>query len=230
MINALIALVSLALVAVVVYDLIEIGKRRKAIALETQKVKAVEEAAKKQVIKEQSEAKYANEYKNLTAQYGDATSSFLLGSDKTKIDNYLYVFEPAATVCIKGESIPFNMIIGFSLNDDSETILHNESAYKSITETDTGSMMGRAAIGGILLGSIGALAGATTAKKETITSPLVRQSTSIIKHNYSLFLNIDDLSNPLREIELGSDINKVQTIVNIFNIIIKRNTIKYENL
>lgn len=48
MINALIALVSLALVAVVVYDLIEIGKRRKAIALETQKVKAVEEAAKKQ--------------------------------------------------------------------------------------------------------------------------------------------------------------------------------------
>lgn len=230
MINALIALVSIALVAYVVYDLIEICKRRNALALEIQKVKEIEEAAKKQSIKKQSEAKYANEYEHLTAQYGEATSSFLLGSDKTKIDNYLYVFEPVATVYLKGEPIPFNMIIGFSLNDDSETILHNESASQSITKTDSGSMIGRAAVGGILLGGIGALAGATTAQKETITSPLVRQSTSIIKHNYSLFLNIDDLSNPIREIELGSDINKVQTIVNIFNIIIKRNAIKYERL
>jgi hypothetical protein len=223
MINALIVIVSIALVGFVGYDLIEIDMKKKAVALEEQRAKAAEETARKQSLKEQAEAEYAQEYGKLVEQFGEATTFFVLGLDETKVANYLYVFEPASMICLKGEVIPFSRILGFSLNDDTETIMHNESSYSSVTKTDTGSMIGRAAVGGILLGGVGALAGATTAQKKTITTPTVNQTTSTIKHKYSLFLNIDDLSNPLREINLGSDTKRAQTIANTFNIIVQRN-------
>lgn len=223
MIDALIVIVSVALVGFIGYDLIEIDKKKKAVALEEQRAKAAEESARKQAMKEQAEAEYAKEYGKLVEQYGEATTSFVLGLDKTKVSNYLYVFEPASIVCLKGEVIPFGKILGFSLNDDTETVMHNESSYSSVTKTDTGSMIGRAAVGGILFGGVGALAGATTAKQETVTTPKLNQTTSTTKHEFSLYLNIDDLSNPLREIKLGADIMRAQTIANVFNIIVQRN-------
>ena len=67
------------------------------------------------------------------------------------------------------------------------------------------------------------MAGATTAKQETVTTPTVNQTTSTTKHKFSLYLNIDDLSNPLREIKIGTDTMKAQTIANVFNIIVQRN-------
>ena len=48
---------------------------------------------------------------------------------------------------------------------NSEKIVINE-CYKS--STSTGSIIGRGIVGGVLLGGVGALAGATTAKKNTI--------------------------------------------------------------
>ena len=52
----------------------------------------------------------------------------------------------------------FSDIIDFSVNE--------KKSYKS--STSTGSIIGRGIVGGVLLGGVGALAGATTAKKNTI--------------------------------------------------------------
>ena len=106
---------------------------------------------------------------------------------------------------MKGEEIPFSKVLGFALNDDTETIVQNTTQYTSTTKTSTGSMLGRAVVGGVLLGGVGALAGASTAKKETTTVPTIGTSTSTTKHHYVLYLSLDDLSNPTREIKLGSD-------------------------
>ncbi len=70
MINALIVIVSIALVGFIGYDLIEIDKKKKTVALEVQRAKAAEESARKQAMKEQAEAEYAKEYGKLVEQYG----------------------------------------------------------------------------------------------------------------------------------------------------------------
>ena len=56
----------------------------------------------------------------------------------------------------------------FLLDIIAETIfsVNEKKSYKS--STSTGSIIGRGIVGGVLLGGVGALAGATTAKKNTI--------------------------------------------------------------
>lgn len=127
---------------------------------------------------------------------------------------------------LNGEEIAFNKILGFTLQDDSKTIMTSDVAsYTSTTKTSTGSMLGRAVVGGMLTGGLGAVAGAVTAKKKTITTPNQNQSktTTSIKHNYMCYVNVNDLANPIREILLGEDSQKVQTVANILNVIITRN-------
>ncbi len=223
MINALIVIVSIALAGFVGYDLIENNNKKRAIEEEARQKKEAERAAELKAIREKAEKDFATAFGALVDKYGEPTTSYQLGSDSTKTSSYLYVFEGPKIISLKDEILPFKKILGFSLNDDSETVLHNETSYKSTTTTNTGSMIGRAAVGGVLLGGVGALAGATTAKKETITTPTIANTTTTIKHKYSLYLNLDDLANPIREIKLGSDTKRAQTIANIFNIIIQRN-------
>lgn len=221
--NALIVIVAIVLVGFLCYDLAEIH-HKKLEAKEKERLKKKEErSAELKAIREKAEQAYAVAYGSLVKKYGEPTTSYQLGTDDTKTNSYLYVFEGPKIVSLKDEIIPFKSILGFSLNDDSETVMHNETSYVSTTSTNTGSMIGRAAVGGILLGGVGALAGATTAKKETITKPTVAMTTTTVKHKYSLFLNLDDLSNPTRELKLGSDTTKAQTVANIFNIIVQRN-------
>ena len=223
MLNALIIFVSIALVGFIGYDLIEINNKKRIAEEEERMKKEAERTAALKAIREKSEEEYAKAYGALVNKYGEPTASYQLGSDSTKTKSYLYVFEQPMIVCLKDEIIPFKSILGFSLNDDSETVMHNETSFKSTTTTNTGSMISRAAVGGVLLGGVGALAGATTAKRETITTPTADKTTTTVKHKYSLFINLDDLSNPIREIKLGSDTARAQTVANIFNIIILRN-------
>lgn len=223
MINTLIFLVSVALAGFIGYDLVEIGKKKKNAEFEAKKAQIAEENAKKTALKEQAEAEYAAEYGKLVSQYGEATTFFILGPDKTKITNYLYVFEEPAVICLRGEIIPFDKILGFTLNDESETIMKNEITLHSTTTTNTGSMIGRAAVGGLLLGGVGALAGASTAKKETVSTPSTTQTSSSVKHMYTVFLNLNDLAKPTREIKIGSNTSKAQTVANVFNVIVQRN-------
>lgn len=174
--------------------------------------------------KEQIETKYNNDLQKLFDKYGECTTDVCIGDEK-KIKQHIYVFENSATIVLCGEGIAFKKILGFTLQDDSKTIMTSDVAsYTSTTKTSTGSMLGRAAVGS-LFGGVGALVGASTAKKETITTPNQNQSTTTtsIKHNYICYVNVNDLTNPIREIFLGENSKKAQMIANIFNVIIERN-------
>ncbi len=223
MLTALIILTSIAICGFVIFDLIEIiSKKNAARQVEEErialKIRQEDEENKKQV-----ESAYKASFDEYVSLYGICTTDILLSSPSTSVYNHLYVFEESSMLILNGERIPFAKILAFSLNDDSETIVHNETQYTSTTKTSTGSMLGRAMVGGVLLGGVGALAGATTAKTESVTVPSSGYSTSTTRHRYVLFINLDDLSNPTREIVLGEDTKHAYNVANIFNIIIQRN-------
>ena len=70
----------------------------------------------------------------------------------------ILVFSNSEKIVINECVHAFSDIIDFSVNE--------KKSYKS--STSTGSIIGRGIVGGVLLGGVGALAGATTAKKNTI--------------------------------------------------------------
>jgi hypothetical protein len=216
-INILIIAVSIALFIVIVASIVQSSNEKKTAALKVQKEREVRRA---QLI-QQAEADYSSAYNNLIKEHGAVTNSFLIGIDRNKTSNYLYIFEDSRVISLFDEIIPFKDILEFSLQDDAKTIMTNTS-YVSETSTNTGSMLGRAAVGGFLLGGVGTVIGATSAKKTTTTTP-IGSSTTTTTHKYTIYLNVNSLSNPIREISLGQDTKTAQTVANIFNIIINRN-------
>ena len=223
MLTNLIIITALALAGFVVYDLVEIRNKKKS-AEDAERARiAADEWRKREELKKQAVSEYETALRTLISAYGDCSLDIEPGSKSLDTYNHIYFFEQGAMVVLKNEPIPFEKIIGFSLNDDTKTIMQNETTYTSTTTTSTGSMLGRTVVGGVLLGGIGALAGATTAKKETVTTPSSGQTTTTTKHNYSLYLNIDSISNPNRVIELGADTQKAQNLANAINVIIQRN-------
>lgn len=100
-------------------------------------------------------------------------------------------------------SIPFGRIIGFDIidvNGGRSTPLI--SANTTVTKTDTGDMVKRAIIGGVVAGGIGAVIGAATAKKTTTTElsqvdefrNLIRQKLN--STNLELIIKTNDIANP----------------------------------
>ena len=80
-------------------------------------------------------------------------------------------------------------------------------------------MVGRAIVGGVLTGGAGAIIGGATASKTTTTSG----GTSRTKHNYTLIITVDSLSNPIERIHLGENGTYANEICSILSIIINRN-------
>lgn len=128
-----------------------------------------------------------------------------------------YIFEQPEIIILTDEIIPFNKVLGYNLIDNQTSIQGNTT---SITTTSTKSMLGRAIVGGVLTGGVGAVIGAATAKKNTITTPSEKQT---IRHDYKVYLNLNDLSNPTKIIDIGEDSDKAYSISNALNIIVERN-------
>ena len=109
--------------------------------------------------------KKAEEYdkwvSELNTKYGEVTLAInnaktTSGYKKDK-RNSILVFDNQSTIIINGVIYEYNEILDFDIN--------NQMSYK--TSTSTGSMLGRAVVGGVLTGGIGAVVGGVTAKKET---------------------------------------------------------------
>ena len=216
-IDILIIAVSVTLVVFIIIDIVQAHDEKEALRLEEQKKR---EELRAKAIK-QAEEEYTAAISELENKYGKITTSFLLGFNDKKTSHYIYFFEDKEVISLSDEIIHFKDILEFTLNDDTKTIMTN-STYISETKTNTGSLLGRAAVGGILLGGVGAIAGASSAKQTTTTTPMGVTTTTQL-HKYTIYLNINDLANPIREIPIGSDTKKAQTIANIFNVILNRN-------
>lgn len=79
-------------------------------------------------------------------------------------------------------------------------------------------MVGRAIVGGILTGGIGAIIGGVTASKKTETSG----GTSHTKHNYTLIVTINNIANPIERIYLEDNERYVNELCSLFSIVLNR--------
>lgn len=167
---------------------------------------------------------YDKKIESLIYLYGDITAKIPLwnyhyeGINALYIENQILVFEGSEKLIIYNHELPFKKILATSLTDNPRTI--STTTGDAVTKTSSGSMIGRGLAGGALLGGVGALAGAATAKKNT---EIQTTTTTDIEHNYILFLSVDDLINPTIKLDFGKDADSAHKANAIFNAIINRN-------
>lgn len=114
------------------------------------------------IIAEIEEKKDENEYSlwevDLEKKYGIPTLKIKPTNQSLSKNVVVLVYDTRKTIYINGKGYKYSDIIDFNVND--------QTSYK--TTSSTGSMIGRGLVGGLLLGGVGALAGATTGEKSTI--------------------------------------------------------------
>lgn len=132
------------------------------------------------------------------------------------VDSAIIVYESKSIIRIMGKMYNFKDIIGISVSDNQK-IVHGQTV--SSTKTSTGSMVGRAVVGDLVAGPVGSIIGGTTAKKNTT---FVQGDDSIV-HDYTIHINVNDISNPIIHINTWNDGELTNKIVGLMNVIIERN-------
>lgn len=183
----------------------EAEKRSKADELREQRAKA----------KEELNAQIAE----LAKRFGNCSVDINLGgwTDHT-LTKRLLVFEESKIIIINESKYKFSDILGFSMIDDStkETTTFSDGG----SNTSTGSMIGRAIVGGVVGGGLGAVAGATTAKRNDSSTSFSEAKT---KHRYAIYINLNSFENPTLKLSVIEGSDRAYKIANILNVIIERN-------
>lgn len=201
----------------------EESKHNERVLKDINKEKARQEAQRKYEEKAQQEAQKNKElYDSLISRYGECTVSINWKDWKTRpndnLDKFVLIFEEPKIIIIKSKEYKFSDILGYSLEDNAinETTTFSEGDAKA----STGSMLGRAAVGGLLTGGLGAVAGAVTAKKNISTDSV---STTKTTHNYIMYINVNNLQDPVITLCIGNMSGNAQKLASVLNIIIERN-------
>lgn len=127
--------------------------------------------------------------------------------------------------------IPFRKIIGYEIidvNGNRSTPLI--TATTTVTKTDTGDMIKRAIIGGVVTGGVGAVIGAATAPKTTISelSKVDEYRNLLRMHTDSTYLALniktDDIASPVLKIRFDMFKEETEELAASLNAIICQNT------
>lgn len=209
--------VLLALVVGGITANIEKNKKEKKEQEEAEKRKKDEEY--QMIIAEQKEIEREKKYNNLVT----------LMSSPNKIieydyDHYIMVNESTSKLMLNEHIYNFKDIINYTMTDNA-TVIQNHSGGEitSTSSTDTGSMLGRAVVGGVLAGGVGAAIGGSTAKRETTSSVAPSTTTSSTIHDYMIAVTVNNLSCPIERLNLGEDERNTNEICALLSVIISRN-------
>lgn len=146
-----------------------------------------------------------------------AIITILIDFGAKNIDGSIFVFAETRKIWIFGKVCNFNEIIGCNIKDDLQ-IEKSSVTYK--TKTSTSSMLGRAIVGGVLTGGIGALVGGATARKKTVAVPSGNDKTI---HDFTVVINTNDLSCPVFYVKCGADELLANELHGIINAVISKN-------
>ncbi len=212
-------------------------KELKKIEFDKQEEKRKKYEEKDKIYYEKRKARIENEMQELTNQYGKLSQEFILTKDFEKSNKIqisfghksyipalaekIMIFEENSKIVIRNKTYNFEDIISFELKDNKQIIFEN-TISKSISETNTKNILGRAIVGGILFGGVGAIIGGSTAKKETNT--ITEPPKTIENHNFELHIIINNLSDPQIILDLGDNINLANKLVPVMSLILNSNT------
>lgn len=119
-------------------------------------------------------------------------------------------------IFFKEKAYDYSDILAFDVKDNAITI---HSASTSKAKTDTGNMIGRAVVGGMLFGNVGAAIGGATASKTIVNS----ESQSSVVHDYSIIITVNNISSPTEVIKIGQNEKTLNKIVSTLTVILNRN-------
>lgn len=188
------------------------------VELETQENKQAKEKERKELMDKNN--KYEQQcILSIIGRYDKVI--FIDGNEETGYKgwkNAFYVNVESQTIIASGRLIAFKDILSCSYSDNSQ-VLYNQTAH-STTTTDSGNMVGRAIVGGVIAGDAGAIIGGSTAQKNTTTN-IQTKSTTI--HDYAIIITTKDIINPTCEIHCGENEKAMNDIVGTINAIISHN-------
>lgn len=143
--------------------------------------------------KEEEKRQKAEESRNKRIQSnGNEAPIIGISSDKWGDNCFYEVYKDAKRIFIKNgdieKMIDFKSILNVTLYEGESVI---RTSMHSKTTTDTGNMITRGIVGGVLLGGVGEVIGASTAKKNTVGS----QKSNVTK-KYKLVISINDFQEP----------------------------------
>ena len=158
---------------------------------------------------------------SLIAKYGKPTKIIDTKNYPSSPSYQVMVFEEASQILIYKKIFAMKDVLSYSIVDNSHTI-HKGGVQTSNTKIDRGSMLGRAIVGGVLTGGVGAVIGAATAKRETTTT--ASEAIIEVKHDYTIAVNVNSITDPLVKIHIGASEEELNEITGLLNVIIHRNT------
>ena len=145
----------------------------------------VEEANKKLIEEERRKEKRINEEAKELAnreKFGERSDCLnMLGFS-------ISVYNSSKTIIINGKDFSFDEITGCTIREE-KTIIPGQTTTTYTTKTNGGSMVGRALVGAVVAGPIGAAIGGVTAKKETIQH--TNSTPDSVKYKYYVTIGIN---------------------------------------
>ena len=199
-----------------------IAEYHKQIQIEENKKIAEQKRIKEQL--QQSFNKQNNYVSTLVEKYGDYDKRIRL-TPKESIDiAEIIVFSQSKHIIIDKKELLFSDILDCVVNDNIkervtvQTIRGNSTAT---SKANTKNMIGRAVVGGVLLGGVGTIIGGSTAKRNTVIEYGTDTSThnKEVEHNYTVAITIKDISNPVLYLNVGSNTGLKDEIVSLMKVI-----------
>ena len=188
----------------------------KNIKKEEEKRKSKQKAEDEKRAKKQKEIDIRHEEykKQLIDKYGPITR--IISNNLYNVDfimNYdeIFVFEKPKKIIFGKKECDFADILSCSMYDEN----HKDIPPTQVTRTNTGSMLGRAAVGGLTLGVAGAVVGAMTAKTESTSSV----DSSYIS-SYVVKIGMKSIEKPTMILKYGSDKTKAEEVYALVQAII----------
>lgn len=165
------------------------------------------------------EQKFAEDFDLLEKGHGKCDKIVKMGDN---IEDCVIAFFSSQQLFIKGDLVKFESILRCYLIDNDTTITTSTGRTDSTTQNNTGSTVGRAIVGGMVAGGVGAIIGGTTAKKETVST---HRTTSVTKtkHDYVVVLEIKDIVKPIIKIPCAENEDASCEILGMVNAIISLN-------
>lgn len=188
---------------------------------------------KRQVLRKIIDARAEN-FEGISGKPDRIIDTFYNNNGNCLLINQCRIYNEAKRFIIFTEQklyiIPFGKIIGYevlNLNEGRTPVL---SATTTVGKTDTGDMIKRAVIGGVLAGGVGAIIGGATAKKKTSTNQSKVDEYAGIMRNYlsslpnmELIIKFDDLNVPTIKISFDQYKKAVEDFADVLNVVIRRN-------
>jgi len=170
----------------------------------------------KQKIKEQEDEEskasiipaYTKARAELINKYGKPTKEFIL--EQYNLEKEIIAFEESNRIWILGRDFSMKSILSCTYVDVE--LIVKEQQYTNI------NMLQLPIVGNVVFGGIDSILCGATSDNSTICT----QEDADIHHDYSVVINVDSLSEPIIRISLGDKAKKVNDIIALMNVIIKR--------